>query len=112
MWGPSGGLFGTIARLIILTGWRRGEIAALLRTYYSHNEQTVTLPGQGFALWSPSRQLDDWVALAKSDESLVLGVGDDLFYPPQIAHAIGGNLSMSPLRQPFLDAGWAASRTS
>jgi hypothetical protein len=56
--------------------------------------------------------IDDWVALAKSDESLVLGVGDDLFYPPQIAHAIGGNLSVSPLRQPFLDAGGAASRTS
>jgi integrase len=39
------GLFGIIVRLIILTGQRRGEIAALLRTYYSHNQQTVTLPG-------------------------------------------------------------------
>lgn len=39
------GMFGIIVRLIILTGQRRGEIAALLRTYYSHNQQTVTLPG-------------------------------------------------------------------
>jgi integrase len=39
------GLFGIIVRLLILTGQRRGEIAALLRTYYSHNQQTVTLPG-------------------------------------------------------------------
>jgi integrase len=39
------GLFGIIVRLIILTGQRRSEIAALLRTYYSHNQQTVTLPG-------------------------------------------------------------------
>lgn len=40
------GLFGTIVRLIILTGQRRGEIAALLRSFYSHNQQTVTLPGE------------------------------------------------------------------
>lgn len=40
------GLFGIIVRLIMLTGQRRGEIAALLRTYYSHNQQTVTLPGE------------------------------------------------------------------
>jgi integrase len=40
------GLFGTIVRLLILTGQRRGEIATLLRTYYSHNQQTVTLPGE------------------------------------------------------------------
>jgi integrase len=40
------GLFGIIVRLIILSGQRRGEIASLLRTYYSHNQQTVTLPGE------------------------------------------------------------------
>jgi len=28
----------------MLTGQRRGEVAALLETYYSHNQQTVTLP--------------------------------------------------------------------
>jgi len=39
------GMFGLIVRLIILTGQRRGEIAALLRTYYSHNQQIITLPG-------------------------------------------------------------------
>ena len=39
------GLFGIIVRLIILTGQRRGEVAALQRTYYSHNQHTVTLPG-------------------------------------------------------------------
>jgi len=38
------GLFGIIVRLIILTGQRRGEVAALLESYYSHNQQTVTLP--------------------------------------------------------------------
>jgi len=38
------GLFGIIVRLLILTGQRRGEIAALLRAFYSHNQQTVTLP--------------------------------------------------------------------
>lgn len=40
------GLFGIIVRLLILTGQRRGEIAALVRTYYSHNQQTITLPGE------------------------------------------------------------------
>lgn len=38
-----GGLFGSIVKLVLLTGQRRGEIAALLAT--SHNQQTVTLPG-------------------------------------------------------------------
>ena len=32
-------------RLILLTGQRRGEIAGLLETFYSHNQQTITLPG-------------------------------------------------------------------
>lgn len=40
-----GGLFGAIVKLVLLTGQRRGEIAALLDTFYSHNQQTVTLPG-------------------------------------------------------------------
>jgi integrase len=41
-----GGMFGVIVQLIMLTGQRRGEIAALLESYYSHNQQTVTLPGE------------------------------------------------------------------
>jgi integrase len=41
-----GGMFGVIVKLIILTGQRRGEIAALLESFYSHNQQTVTLPGE------------------------------------------------------------------
>jgi integrase len=40
------GMFGVIVRLLMLTGQRRGEIAALLRTYYSHNQQTICLPGE------------------------------------------------------------------
>jgi hypothetical protein len=35
------GLFGIIVRLVIPTGQRRRETAALLRTYYSHNQQAV-----------------------------------------------------------------------
>jgi integrase len=44
--GELGGIFGVIVQLIMLTGQRRGEIAALLESYYSHNQQTVTLPGE------------------------------------------------------------------
>jgi integrase len=33
-----------IVLLLILTGQRRGEIAALRPSYYSHNEQTICLP--------------------------------------------------------------------
>jgi integrase len=33
-----------IVRLLVLTGQRRGEIAALRPCYYSHNEQTICLP--------------------------------------------------------------------
>ena len=44
--GEVGGIFGVIVKLIMLTGQRRGEIAALLESYYSHNQQTVTLPGE------------------------------------------------------------------
>ncbi|WFU79180.1 tyrosine-type recombinase/integrase [Bradyrhizobium sp. CIAT3101] len=40
-----GDLFGAIVKLVLLTGQRRGEIAALLDTFYSHNQQTITLPG-------------------------------------------------------------------
>jgi integrase len=43
--GQVGGPFGAIVKLILLTGQRRGEIAALLDSYFSHNLQTVTLPG-------------------------------------------------------------------
>lgn len=43
--GQIGGLFGPIVKLMLLTGQRRGEIAALLDTFYSHNQQTLTLPG-------------------------------------------------------------------
>ncbi len=49
VWSAAGqidGMFGSIVRLLILTGQRRGEIAALLRIYYSHNQQTVCLPGE------------------------------------------------------------------
>ncbi len=38
--------FRTIVKLLILTGQRRGEIAALHRSYFSHNQQTVCLPGE------------------------------------------------------------------
>ena len=44
--GTDGGIFGVIVQIIILTGQRRGEIATLLESYYSHNQQTVTLPGE------------------------------------------------------------------
>lgn len=40
-----GGLFGPIVKLILLTGQRRGEIAGLLDSFFSHNQQTLTLPG-------------------------------------------------------------------
>src|SRR5579859_5859033 len=36
--------FRLIVKLLILTGQRRGEIAALKGIYYSHNRQIVTLP--------------------------------------------------------------------
>jgi integrase len=38
--------FGEIVRLLMLTGQRRGEIGGLRDTYYSHNRQTVCLPGE------------------------------------------------------------------
>jgi integrase len=40
------GDFGEIVRLLILMGQRRGETGALAEGYYSHNQQTVTLPGE------------------------------------------------------------------
>lgn len=40
------GHFGTIVKLLILTGQRRGEIAALKGSYYSHNQQTLCLPSE------------------------------------------------------------------
>lgn len=40
------GHFGTIVKLLILTGQRRGEISALKSSYYSHNQQTICLPGE------------------------------------------------------------------
>lgn len=36
--------FRKIVKLLILTGQRRGEIAALQGIFYSHNQQTITLP--------------------------------------------------------------------
>ena len=38
--------FRAIVQLLILTGQRRGEIAALHNAYYSHNQQTITLPAK------------------------------------------------------------------
>lgn len=38
------GTFGTIVRLLILTGQRRGEIAALRAEYFDTKEQTITFP--------------------------------------------------------------------
>ena len=35
-----------IVKLLILTGQRRGEIAALNAVYYSHNQQTICLPSE------------------------------------------------------------------
>jgi integrase len=40
------GDFGEIVRLLILMGQRRGETGALADSYYSHNQQTVTFPGE------------------------------------------------------------------
>ena len=40
------GDFPEIVRLLILMGQRRGETGALATIYYSHNQQTVTLPGE------------------------------------------------------------------
>ncbi len=40
------GHFGTIVRLLMLTGQRRGEIAALQKSFYSHNQQTLCLPSE------------------------------------------------------------------
>jgi integrase len=36
--------YATIVKLLILTGQRRGEIAALKREYFSHNQQIICLP--------------------------------------------------------------------
>jgi integrase len=38
------GDFPDIVRLLILLGQRRGETAAMSKAFYSHNQQTVTLP--------------------------------------------------------------------
>ena len=49
VWNAAGALqsdFGEIVRLLMLTGQRRGEIGGLRDTFYSHNAQTVTLPGE------------------------------------------------------------------
>ena len=40
------GTFGMIVRLLMLTGQRRGEIAALQKSFYSHNQQTICLPSE------------------------------------------------------------------
>ena len=40
------GHFATIVKLLILTGQRRGEIAALKGSYYSHNQQIICLPSE------------------------------------------------------------------
>jgi hypothetical protein len=40
------GNFRQIVRLLILLGQRRGETAAVQETFYSDNEQTLTLPGE------------------------------------------------------------------
>lgn len=49
VWNAAGemeGEFGTIVRLLILTGQRRGEIGGLRKSYYSHNQHVVCLPGE------------------------------------------------------------------
>jgi integrase len=38
------GHFRSIVRLLMVTGQRRGEIAGLRGIFYSHNQQTITLP--------------------------------------------------------------------
>jgi integrase len=40
------GHFPDIVRLLILMGQRRGETAAMSNAFYSHNQQTVTLPDE------------------------------------------------------------------
>ncbi|KJC49095.1 hypothetical protein UP09_07640 [Bradyrhizobium sp. LTSP885] len=44
--GQTEGEFGEIVRLLILMGQRRSETGALAKLHYSHNQQTVTLPGE------------------------------------------------------------------
>lgn len=44
VWNASDGAFGKIVRLLLLTGQRRGEIAALRAEWISLENQTVTLP--------------------------------------------------------------------
>jgi integrase len=47
VWGAAdrqGNAHGTIVKLLILTGQRRGEIAALQRSFINSKEQTITLP--------------------------------------------------------------------
>lgn len=44
VWTACDGAFGTIVRLLLLTGQRRGEIAALRTEWISLDNQTVTLP--------------------------------------------------------------------
>lgn len=49
VWQATGTLTGNfpeIVRLLILMGQRRGETAALRDTYYSDNQQTITLPAE------------------------------------------------------------------
>jgi integrase len=40
------GHFNTIVKLLMLTGQRRNELAALKGSYYSHNQQTICLPSE------------------------------------------------------------------
>jgi integrase len=45
IWQAAEGTFGQIVKLLILTGQRRGEIAALKKEYIDPKARTITLPG-------------------------------------------------------------------
>jgi integrase len=44
IWNACEGTFGTIVRLLLLTGQRRGEIAGLRAEWVNFNDRTITLP--------------------------------------------------------------------
>lgn len=46
IWNSATGTYGTIAKLLILTGQRRGEIAGLQAHWVNRTEKTITLPAE------------------------------------------------------------------
>lgn len=81
-----------IVKLLIVTGQRRGEIAALKRSYYSHNQQTICLPSE---LTKNGRE--HTFPLGELASSLIPRV-DGLFFPAR-----------GKIAKPF--NGWSKSKT-